>query len=152
MEYQVTTELAKTENNDCVVRAIMVATGMAYRQCHAFAEEFLGRVQGQGVKNMPLKFVRTDVVDRFRELGYVVEPHNTKYVRAYGNRTLDMNVRRFSKTYPKGTFIVANRTHAWVIKDGVVHDWDGFKPKLQRTCMFAWKVTSNRQLEFQFPA
>jgi hypothetical protein len=95
--------------------------------------------------------VDPQVVTAFRDLGFQVEPHNNVYVRKYDGRTLPMNVRRFAKTYKRGTYICANRTHAWVIKDGEVHDWDGFKPQLQRTCHYAWKVTSQRQLEINFP-
>lgn len=148
-DYEIKTSFSKSEDNDCVVRAFMTGFGIPYIKAHAVVEEHLNRKTKEGtfmVRHLNNAAVRQELADR----GYKVEPHNTKYIRKYDGRTMDMNVRRFCKTYPKGTYIISTSNHAFTIKDGEVIDWANEKTKLQRKCLFAYKVESNLQLSFNF--
>ena len=145
--YDIVTPLSRTETNDCVVRSFMSAFGLPYAKSHGIVEEYLNRNNRDGVQGMSLKLANGDVLKALNNKGLIIKRHNVLYTRKYDGRTLEMNVRRFCKTYPKGTFIIANRTHAWTIKDGEVHDWSTQKEQLQRKCLFAWEVKNNIQYE-----
>ena len=148
--YSETTKTNINETNDCVVRSFAIALGIEYIKAHSFCKDWLGRKRYEGVRALPNKLTDEKVVSQLSNMGFSIKPVNNKWYNKWLKKYLPMNVRRFSKTYNKGTYIVANNTHAWVIKDGEVKDWGSFKPQLQRTCMHAWEVKNNRQYTLNF--
>ena len=147
VHYEETTPTNVKETNDCVVRSLSIALKITYLKAHEFCAQFLDRKSKDGVTGFPFRIRDKKTEKELERMGFNLIPHDTGYVRRYDGRTLPMNVRRFCRTYPRGTFIILGRGHAWCIIDGQVHDWGNNKPKLQRKCIFAFRVQDNRQLK-----
>jgi hypothetical protein len=143
---------AKTETNDCVVRAFASSFEVSYDTAHKFiAEEFkrkprcgtFGTVpkllslvdNGFKINNKKIQVVgkRTNMV----LMGSLEYP-----VKVNGNITMrKMTVGTFIKKNPKGTFFVLVTGHAFTIKDGVVigNYEDAIKTKRPMRCAFEVK-------------
>lgn len=149
VNYEIKTSFSTTEKNDCTVRAFMTGFNIPYIKAHGIVEEFLNRKYKEGAF-LSTHLNNAEIRKNLRERGLYIEPVTTKYIRKYDGRIMNMNVRLFCKTYPHGTFIVTTTNHAFTIKDGNVVDWSNLKEKLQRKCLFAYKVESKFQLELNF--
>ena len=129
-----TSEMAKREKNDCVVRAISAAFDVPYDLAHSFCSVTFKRQVGQGTRDSrPYlakvgKLFSKEVV----EMGDEAYPGaNYKLLYTYykpskiyfGSEPLvarRMTVHTFLKRYPKGSYVVYVPQHAFAIKDGVV--------------------------------
>ena len=112
------------EEDDCVVRAFALATGVDYKRAHA-AFEREGRSAGRGC--MAGKLV-SEVAAR---LGIRVG----EIIRRDGGPVID-----FVYSHPKNSYILNVPGHAFAVRDGVVYDLAAPKPrgKIKR----AWKILS----------
>lgn len=142
-----TSELAKSEKNDCFVRAIASATGSNYDNAHSFVKEKFGRENGKGATLVPIhmmsledngmelnnkeykvKVLGTDeITNRYKLHGEVIKRKKT--------------VKSFIHAYPKGTYIVGVSKHAFTIKDGMLIDNAGEEFRPTRKVDMAFKVT-----------
>lgn len=127
-------QLAKTETNDCVVRAWASAFEMDYESAHKVIQEQFKRKPRKGT----MGFNR-----RMNQLGLMRMLINNRYLKILGQKTSTisslptytmsydvkvkgvtkkrkMTVGTFAKKYTKGTYIMSIRGHAFTIKDGVV--------------------------------
>jgi hypothetical protein len=105
-----TGDFAKTESNDCTVRAAAVALDMPYYKVHeAFSKA--GRKPGRGVC--------LDVVDSVLKAlkGDKIRTTGFEWFREH-RMTLSALIRK----HPKGRFVVVKRGHAFALIDGVAHD------------------------------
>ena len=123
--------IAKSENNDCVVRAFASAFDISYDRAHKYVAEKFGRQPKKGTFGTVFKLVkmadnRTTV--NYKKV-YTVGKRKTDSmvgslsydVKVKGvTKKRDMTVGTFIKQNPKGTFFVLVRQHAFTIKDGVV--------------------------------
>jgi hypothetical protein len=113
-----------TEQRDCSVRALSIATGRSYEECHQlFAQA--GRTTGRGTS------VKASRIVHEARLG--LTPITT--YREWGYPTLHY----FAETHPTGRYILHTSTHAFALVDGVVHDWSngaGSRQRIKR----AWEV------------
>jgi hypothetical protein len=133
--------IAKSENNDCVVRAF----------ASAFAEKF-GRQPGKGTFGTVTKLLkmyddRTTV--NYKKVYPVGVRKNSIMTNSLSynvtikgvTKVRQMTVGTFIKQNPKGTFFVLVRQHAFTIKDGVVigNYEDAVKTKKIMRCAFEIK-------------
>ena len=122
--------LAKSEKNDCLVRAFANAFNITYDVAHKFTAEKFERKFRKGAKM---------TMDKLRKLGKVslelfkdtlfpiTKEYNLKFVhnpinREYTHKKVAYTVKTFSAMFNKGTYVVLVNKHALVIKDGIVVD------------------------------
>jgi hypothetical protein len=144
--------IAKSENNDCVVRAFASAFDIPYDNAHKYVAEQFGRKPKKGTYGTVSKLVR--MADNRTTVNYKkVYPvgvrksstliNSLSYnVTIKGEKKLrQMTVGTFIKQNPKGTFFVLVRNHAFTIKDGVVigNFEDSVKTKKIMRCAFEVK-------------
>ncbi len=140
--------VAKSEDNDCVVRALAAVTNSTYDESHAYVKKTFGRKKGKGT---PMFHVKMKINEGKKVLGskYSILKNHTKttYTKTVKDRywgtvhkiktTLDseyyplitkygktrvsqMTVKSFLKEYDKGKYLIHVRGHAFAIIDGVV--------------------------------
>lgn len=137
--------LAKSEDNDCVVRAFASAFNVTYDFAHKKVAEIFGRKNRQGtycfsllmrgleskgisINRKKIKTIRKDV-----NLSY--------WIKVKGVNTLrNMTTAKFLEDYPKGTYIVTVKGHAFTIKDGVVIGNPDDATKRKKVIYGAWKI------------
>lgn len=94
------------ENNDCGVKALAVATGRSYADCHSTLKNY-GRKNGKGT------YV-SQMINAARDLGFnliKIDCHHR-------------GLRSLSRDLPeKGNFVVWVTGHFAGVSDGKIHDW-----------------------------
>lgn len=138
--------LAKSEHNDCVVRAIATATDMDYDSAHKFTKEVFKRKDRKGVYGFSCTInllSKNNKQINGRSIEIITEEHNTMlyYVTVKGRKILrNTTTSSFIKKYPVGTYIVIVKGHAFTIKDGVVigNLLDG--KRMKKHIVGAWKI------------
>lgn len=138
--------LAKSEDNDCVVRTIGVAFGWEYQKAHLFCKNYLGRQPFQGVTQVPEKL--SDLEETLEEkFGIRIQQVQTSYFCPKKGDYKPTWVRKFIQEHSHGIYIILGKGHAWVIKDGEIKDWSQLKNKIYREIYYAYQVTQQGQLE-----
>ena len=146
--------IAKSENNDCVVRAIASAFGIDYDQSHQIVRDTFGRKFGKGtygfvngMNNLSRNRVRIgrkcckmmgkpmSEYSVFNTLNYDVIVKGKKVNR-------QMTVGTFVSKYPIGSYILTVANHAFTIKDGIVIGNFEDSTKRRKIVTAAWKVGS----------
>ena len=123
--------IAKSETNDCVVRAFASAFEVSYDKAHTYVKEKFGRKDRQGTYGTVLtlnKMVENNTQvnhKKVKSIGKKIEGSNFKTlvyeVKVKGEKVKrQMTVGTFIKQNPEGTFFVLVSGHAFTIKDGVV--------------------------------
>jgi hypothetical protein len=123
--------IAKSETNDCVVRAFASAFDISYDRAHKYIKEKFGRKDRQGTYGTVLtlnKMVEENTQVNYKKVKSVGKTiNNSKFktleyeVKVKGEKVKrQMTVGTFIKQNPEGTFFVLVRQHAFTIKDGVV--------------------------------
>ena len=139
--------VAKSEKNDCFVRAVASATGSNYDTAHQFVKEKLGRENGKGAQLVPIHMMSLE--DNGMELNnsnYKVKvlgtDEITNHYKLHGEVVKrQKTVKSFIHAYPKGTFIVGVAGHAFTIKDGQLIDNAGEEFRPTRKVNMAFKIT-----------
>ena len=144
--YQVSgsSETAKGETNDCVVRAIANACDVNYDQAHKYVAETFDRKKGKGTQlfstllktNTEMVFDNVGQLNLFQDgvkrtikhIGDKPKMEGDKNVGGklinpkYKHKPVAYTVKEFARQYNKGNYILAVAKHALAIKDGVVVD------------------------------
>ncbi len=153
-----TSKVANKENNDCVVKAVAAATGVAYDTAHSFVKETFNRVEGKGVLTKELvenmsKLSEVGVAKiGTKDVSFEVMPKQaiTNMYKLYGELIhRQKTVKSFMESYPKGSYIVTVAKHAFAVVDGVMIDNVGEEYKPTRKVTGAYKVvdkTADAQL------
>jgi hypothetical protein len=138
--------LAKSENNDCVVRAIASASEMDYETAHQFVKKTFGRKNGKGTKGfhytMNMMSKNNEKING-KSVEKITEEHNTMlyYVIVKGVKRLRTTTTgSFIKKYTKGTYVVTVKGHAFSIKDGVVIGNPDDGKKMKKHIDGVWKI------------
>ena len=146
--------IAKSENNDCVVRSIASAFGVDYDLSHQIVRDTFGRKFGKGtygfVDGMN-KLSRNRVrIGRkcCKMMGKPMSEHSVFNTLNYDvivkgkkvNR--QMTVGTFVGKYPTGTYILTVARHAFTVKDGIVIGNYEDSVKKRKIVTAAWKVGS----------
>jgi hypothetical protein len=139
--------IAKTESNDCVVRAIASAFEMHYDESHKLVAKIWFRRNREGTRNF---------TGGMRHMVDNKIPINGKSFSnlggQYGNMKYDVKVKgqivkrnmttgTFIKKYPVGKYLVVVRGHAFSIIDGQVVGNASDATMKKRVINFAWKVS-----------
>ena len=138
--------LAKSESSDCVVRAIASAAEMDYDSAHQFVKEKFKRKNCKGTfgfgVTMNLMSKNGEKING-KSVEIISEQYNTMlyYVTVKGVKTLRKTTTgSFIKRYPKGTYVVTVRGHAFTIKDGVVIGNVDDGKKMKKVIQGVWKI------------
>jgi hypothetical protein len=137
--------LAKSENNDCVVRAFAAAYNVSYDFAHKKVAELFGRKNRQGtfcfsivMRQMELEDVR---INRKKVQTIRKDANLSYWVKVKGVNTLrSMTTAKFLEDYPTGTYIVTVKGHAFTIKDGVVIGNPEDATQRKKNIFGAWKI------------
>jgi len=122
--------LAKSEKNDCVVRACANAFNVTYDIAHSFTAETFKRKFRKGTYNVynALNELGKVSFDLFQDsLFPITKEYNLKAIknpinREYTHKKVSYTVKTFCSKYSKGTYIVLVNKHALCVKDGIVID------------------------------
>ena len=159
--------LAKSEKNDCVVRACANAFEIEYDQAHSFVKSRFNRNDLQATKNThnTLNDLCDEVtvfnntegtqLDLFSEnlnkeyevqhIGTEPKMGGTLINRKYKHKKVAYTVKTFMQKYTKGTYLLLVNKHALVVKDGVVVDNPNYRfSGYRRTVSSAFKVVKNK--------
>ena len=138
--YQVSgsSEIAKTEKNDCAVRAVANACDVNYDQAHKFCTEMFGREKGKGTQlfstllktNSEMVFDEVGQLNMFEQgikrtvkhIGDMPKAGGKLFNPKYKHKKVAYTVKEFAQRFNKGNFILAVNKHALAIKNGVVVD------------------------------
>ena len=107
--------LAKSEKNDCVVRACANAFNVTYDIAHSFTAETFKRKFRKGTTNV---FNTLFPITKEYKLKCIHNPIN----RDYTHKKVSFTVKTFCSKFNKGTYIVIVHKHALCVKDGIVID------------------------------
>ena len=146
--------IAKSEDNDCVVRAIASSFEIHYDSSHQIVRDTFGRKFGKGtygfVSGMNKISKNRVRIGRkcckmmgkpmsegssFNTLNYDVIVKGKKVNR-------QMTVGTFVSKYPTGTYILTVARHAFTVKDGIVIGNFEDSVKKRKIVTAAWKVGS----------
>jgi len=122
--------LAKSEKNDCVVRACANAFNISYDVAHSFTAKEFKRKFRKGTKKVYNTFSALGKVtfDLFQDTLFpITKEYKLKCVKkpvnaSYTHKRVNYTVKTFCANYGIGTYIVLVNKHALVIKDGIVID------------------------------
>jgi hypothetical protein len=112
--------IAKSECNDCFVRAVASSFDCPYDTAHAWVKEKFGRKDKKGTMWVSSKMATMSSKE---------ETFNDKSVktienlRSYDNIKYKMKrttLNQFIKKYPTGTYILIVKGHAFTLKNGAV--------------------------------
>ena len=122
--------LAKSEKNDCFVRACANAFNITYDVAHGFVAKEFKRKARKGTKGVfaICKSLGEVSFELFKDTLFpVTKEYKLKCVNkpvnaSYTHKRVNYTVKTFCANYGIGTYIVLVNKHALVIKDGVVVD------------------------------
>lgn len=120
-------ELAKKETNDCVVRAFMMALDLPYDKAHKFVADKFNRVNRRGTyTSQYLKNVIGRVKNGYRMslMGYhprYAFGDRKKLVNPKYSKETGYTVKSFMEQYPKGRYFIIVKGHALALVDGVLY-------------------------------
>jgi hypothetical protein len=125
-------ELAKKENNDCVVRAFMCALNLSYDQAHGYIKNKMNRQDRKGTyvnayaKNIigttkngfKISFIGTHPSRSFMKTAFGSDKVlvNKKYKKSTG-----FTLKSFMETHPVGRFVLIVQGHAVAVVNGVLY-------------------------------
>ena len=134
-------EIAKSEKNDCVVRALANAFEVNYDMAHVFVKEKFNRKKGKGTQmfnttlkqlaKSPIEFEPSGQLDLFsqdkkivniKHLGDMPKNGGKLINTSYKHKKVAYTVKAFAQRFNKGTYIILVHKHALTIKDGVLID------------------------------
>jgi len=149
-----TDTLSRSEDNDCVVRAVQHAFGVDYIDAHHFCETKLNRVSGQGTyTNRYLDKVTQAFGKRISKMGRGGSLRRAKKtkVEKWSNAKQKYTIRRqavqvryqvkeFVKEFNQGSYIVVVNAHAFALIDGKIIGNREDDRRLNREVWSAYRV------------
>ena len=131
--------LAKSETNDCVVRAIASAFDIEYFKAHKWVADKFNRKPKKGTFGFPAGMDRMSTNNT--RMNYkrtkTIDP---KHLTTNGGKS-KMTVGTFAKEYNIGTYIIRVDRHAFTIKDGSVIGNPNDATQLRKIIKNAWKIS-----------
>ena len=138
--------IAKTETNDCVVRAIASSFEMSYDESHKFVAKIWFRRNREGTRNF-VGGLRHMINNKVKINGKLFETMGNEYghvsyeVKVKGQMVKrNMTTGTFIKKYPVGKYLVVVRGHAFSIIDGQVVGNASDATMKKRVINFAFKI------------
>ena len=130
--------LAKSENRDCVVRAVASAYDIHYDKAHKWVATTFNRKPKRGTYGFPIGMDKMSQ-NKTRMNYKRTQTIDSKFLTTNGGRS-KMSVGTFAKLYDKGTYIIRVDRHAFTIKDGWVIGNPNDATQLRKVVKNAWKV------------
>ena len=154
-------KLQASEDNDCVVRALMHTLGITYAESHHLCETKLNRHPGCGVHtNIYLPRIKQSHGKKINQLGNasvndngwkrltrtklskvtILRNWKQKFVKQRKEVQVNYKVKEFIKAHPIGTYFVTVRRHAIAIIDGkIIGNWND-ELKINREVISAYRI------------
>lgn len=127
--------IAKSEKNDCVVRALASASELEYDKAHKFVKKEFGR------KNRSGTFWFNSTMSGLQKANRKL---NRKTIQKVPREFLvgknRMTVGKFIQNWDRGSYVLTVSGHALAIKDGVVLTGIMDARKVKRPIESAWKI------------
>jgi hypothetical protein len=126
------------EEKDCAVRAVAAAFDVSYDTAHAFAQRIWNRKRKRGTNTYAIVKTMQEVSNgrtMFKKNAESV-PTVNEYPTKRGVVKCKSKLSTFANKNNKGTYFVLVRSHATVVKDGIV--LDSYAPG--STVKYAWKI------------
>lgn len=151
-----TSQLAKSEKNDCFVRALAAATNVDYDLTHTYVKEVFDRKDGKGVvfNGDTLNKVQDNGIELGDDMFAFQVLNSSRITNEYklhGELVSRMKtVKSFIKDNPTGTYVLGVSKHAFTVKDGVLIDNidEEFRPTRKVTSAFKIdKMSQNAPVE-----
>jgi len=134
---------AKSEKNDCVVRAVASTFNLKYDVAHKFVADEFDRQFRKGTFGTSIKLSNRDNIlgTKYKiipkqDLKY---PGSTRH-QMNGGKPTEITLNIFLEKYPKGKYLVIKKGHAFSIIDGVVIGNSNDGNRLRTKILFALKV------------
>ena len=134
-------EIAKSEKNDCVVRAIANAFKVNYNMAHVFVKTNFNHKNGKGTNQTntilkqlaksPIELAPSGQLDLFnadktvkiiKHIGDMPKNGGKLINRAYKHKPVAYTVKAFAQKFKTGTYVLLVHKHALAIVNGVVID------------------------------
>ena len=137
-------KIAKYETNDCVVRSFASAFKVTYDEAHQFVGiKFIRRDRKGTARFVPIMnnmAAHGQVLwgKKLRRLGNGNSKNSMSY--QVGDRTRNMTTFQFLQRFPKGTYMITVRQHAFTISNGVVIGNHEDVLKTKKVILHAWEV------------
>lgn len=127
-----TSDLAKTEHNDCVVRAFMAALDISYDQAHAWVKKYMKRVNTKGTYTAAYGKSVIGTVKNSKKINFIgSHPSKSCYKHSFGSDKVLVNkqykkatgytLKSFMENNPVGRFVLIVQGHAIAVVDGVLY-------------------------------
>ena len=125
-----TSELGKSEKNDCVVMSFMIASGVSYDDAHSFVCEKLKRKFRKGTYTCIYAKHILDKEIGGRTIKYLGHsegkcPAGVSSKTVIKNGESQFTVKSFMEKYNKGRYVVIVKGHAYALVDGVMYGNQG---------------------------
>ena len=142
-------KIAKSENNDCFVRALAAGFEISYNDAHAIAKERFNRPDKKGTKGHEIVSGMKKIQEEGLVIGDVIAKVKVlkgldikNRYKLYGE-LIDRKktVKSFIKDHPKGNYIVTVSKHAFAVKDGKLIDNKGEEFRPTRKVDGAYKIS-----------
>lgn len=131
--------LAKSENKDCVVRAIASAYDLHYDKAHKWVADTFMRKPKKGTFGFPVGMDKMSI-NNTRFNYKKTKTIDSKYLTTNNGKS-KMSVGTFVKEYDKGTYIIRVTGHAFTIKDGYVIGNPNDATQLRKIIKNCWKIS-----------
>ena len=135
--------IAKSESNDCVVRAIASTFGLEYNITHKFVAEEFGRKPRHGTVGTVSKLkARTNILGKkYTTLDKkdITYPGSARHQKL-GGKPVEVTLRVFLELFPKGKYLVIVNGHAFSVIDSVVVGNVEDGKRLRAKILFAIKI------------
>jgi len=112
--------IAKSESNDCFVRAVASAYETPYDNAHAWVKEKFNRQNRKGTMYVSSKMEQFSKEGEKLNEKTIKEIWFLKTVDKATNKIKRTTLNQFIKKYPTGTYILIVKGHAFTLKNGSV--------------------------------
>lgn len=137
-------KIAKSETNDCVVRSFASAFKITYDEAHQFVGHKFNRRDRKGTARFVpiMNGMSAHQTILWGKTLKRMGNGNTKNSMTYTDKgvTRNMTTFQFLKKYPKGTYMVTVRQHAFTISNGVVIGNHEDVLSSKKVILHAWEV------------
>ena len=137
-------KIALSETNDCVVRSFASAFKVTYDDAHKFVADRFNRKPKKGTfRFVPIMNGMTYSQinlwgKKLKQMGNGLSKNSMTYFDKGIQR--NMTTFQFLQKYPKGTYMVTVKGHAFTISNGVVIGNHEDVLKTKRVILHAWEV------------
>jgi len=124
-------ELAKRETNDCVVRAFMCALDLSYDQAHAWVKKELNRQDRKGTYTYSYAKNILGKTKNGKKISFIGSHPSRSMKHAVGSDKVLINpkykkqtgytLKSFMENNPVGRFVLVVQGHAVAVVDGVLY-------------------------------